>query len=292
MSAPELAESIELSERFFKDHNSYAPFDLTSDKKSIVDCIEPRDAEGVEYGEYKVTVQTSGGGSGEGLDAAIGMTIAEGQLVTVEEGMSADKKDRPRLVFGVHHDCTYMKHLADVTAEMRDPSDFTKDTVERYGRYFNEQDHVERTLGGVMMAAATINEHLGDKKHIDSLIAHADDLYPEHANVKHVRGPGLSRTYVINLHPFVGKNRNMKPSDPEEAVKIQGHHDSLGASVNLLRGENQLDAQTRGNRLTAMLLRSAATRTVVAGGWESPLLLEVRPASSKSGLAIIEQKTA
>ena len=63
MSAPELAESMQLSEEFFRDHNSYAPFDLTKDKKTIVDCIEPRDADGVEHGEYKVTVQTAGGGS-------------------------------------------------------------------------------------------------------------------------------------------------------------------------------------------------------------------------------------
>lgn len=291
MSNPELSESIELSQDFFTDHSSYAPFDLTSDKKTIVDCIEPRDAEDVPHGEYKVTVQTGGGGSGEGLDAAVALTIIGGEVATVEEGMSKDKVDRPQLVLGVHHDCTYMKHLADVTAEMRNPSDFTKDTVDRYSRYFNEREHVERTLGGVMIAVAGINEYLGERKHIDSLIAHADDLYPEHANVKHVRGPGLSRTYVTNLHPFVGKNRNMKPCEPEEAIKIQGHHDSIAASVNLLRGANQLDSQTRGYRFTSMLLRSAATRTVVTGGWDEATLLEVRPAAnSKSGLKISEQK--
>lgn len=293
MQSAELSESIELSETFFRDHRSYATFDLTSDRRAILDCIEPRDADGVPHGEYKTTIQTPGGAAGEGLDAAVALTISEGRLVTIDEGMATDQANRPLMVFGVHHDCTYMKYLASVTGEMASPSDFTKDTIDRYAGFFNERELVQRSLGRVMMASDRITEDLGEDKHMDRLIKRSDELYPHHTNVKHVRGPSLSRTYVTNLHPMVGKNRNRKPFDPQEAIKIQAHHDSLAANVAYLRNENNLDSETRGNRLVSMLARSAATRTVVISGWEQATLLDVRPAiHTKSGLTISGQKYA
>lgn len=293
MVTPDLAESMELSRQYVTDHSTYSPFTLTSDKKTIFDCIDSRDANGVPHGEYKVTVQTPGGGAGEGLDAAIGMSIVEGRMITIEEGMESDKANRPMLVSGVHHDCKFINFLAEVTAEMSDPSDFTKDTIEKYARYFNERELVDRALGSVMMAASRTSEYLQDKKHVDSIVNRADELYPHHSNVKHVRGPGLSSIYVTNFHPLVGKNRNMKPRDPAEAIKIQAHHDSLGATVNILRGENHLDAETRGNRLVSMLARSAATRTVVVSGWDEVNLFDVKPTvDTKSGLTVKEEKLA
>lgn len=282
-------ESIALSQQFFTRHDTYGAFDLTSDKKNIVGCIEPRDQAHVIHGEYKTIMQTGGGAAGEGLDGALAMTVIGGALVPVETGMESDNDERPLTVFGAHHDCAFIGNLAAVTHEMAHPSDFTKESLDRWTRYLNEKERVAGALGSVMMAAAIMAEYLGENGNMDHLVQHADGLYPEHANVVHVKGPSLSRVYVVGLHPNVGKNRNMKPSDPTEAVKIQGYHDSLAATIDNLHRARKMSEEMKGLRITSMVLRAAATRTVISSGKPEMTFLEVTPANTKSGIKITEQ---
>lgn len=284
-------EAIAASQAFFTRHDSYGPFDLTRDNKMIIGCIEPRDQENTPHGEYKTIMQTPGGAPGEGLDAALALTIKNDELTPIEDGMDTDCDSRPVTVFGAHHDCAFIANLVPVVEEMSDPSDFTVESVEKWSRYFNDGDHVAATLGKVSTAAARMAEYLNENGHMDDLVDHADELYPEHSNVVHVKGPAGAYVYVTGLHPHIGKNRNMKPTDPEEAMNVRAYHDSLAATIDNLRGANKLEPEIRGLRATAMLLRSAAARTVITRGkLDKMTLLEVAPANTRNGIKITEQK--
>lgn len=288
------AESIDLSRQFFESHNSYGPFSLTHDKRMIVGCIEPRDLENIAAGEHPTIIQTGGGGVGEGVDAALAMSSIGDRRVSIEEGMDADRQQRTLTVFGAHFDCTFVKGLVAVTAEMAEPSDFTRDSFERWVRYLNERDALHANLGEIMVAAAVEAEHLERRGSLGHLIDHADSLYPDHANVGHPRGENTARVYVVNMHPHVGKNRNMKPNDPAEAAKILGYHESLAAAFNNLRADNRLSNDIRTRRATSLVLRAASTRTVISRDKLTEMIFyEVLPSNTnKSGLKIERQKVA
>ena len=286
------AESVQMSREFFENPGSYAQFTQTADHRGIVGCIEPRDEESTPHGEYKTVMQTSGGAVGEGLDAALALTVIGDKTVAIGTGMDIDKNRRPVTVFGAHHRCKFVGALDAVVAEMAEPSSFTLDSVEGWARVFNQWEHVRDTLGSVMDAANVQLEYLREQDHMDNLVEHADQLYPEHKNVAHVRGDNIARVYVVGMHRNVGKNRNAKPTDIETASKIQGYHDSLAATVHNLRGEDRVTNEIRGLRLTSMILRAAAARTVITRDIMPEMTFyEVHPSDdTRSGLKIIEQQ--
>ena len=284
------AESIALSQEFYSDPQSYGRHDLTRDHRAIFGCIEPRDQQGVEYGRYKTIIQTAGGGTGEGLDTALALTVQRNKLVTIEAGIDRNKDERPLTVFGAHYDCTFVGVMDRAVGEMADPSDFTRDSVIEWARYFGEKDTVAHNLGRVTNAAAVQLEYINDRPNMQHLLDHLDSLYPHHSNVVHVRGDIAARVYTVNLHPHLGKNRNRKPNDPARAEMIQGYHDSLAANVSDLGKAYSLPRRQRGERLTAKLLRAAAARTVITRDILPEMtFLTVEPTNTARGIKIVQQ---
>lgn len=293
--SPELlAESKALSEAFFRDPQSYGGFSFTRDHRLIVGCIEPRDPVHTVHGDYKTIMQTGGGFFGEGLDQALAVYADEGDNLTVADGMRGNIAVRPSKAFDVHHDCAFHKSLRAITAEMADPSDFTQQSIDRWAHYFKEKEHIADSLG-LLTTAAKVQLELIDTKPQEDLIKLADELLPHHHNVYPVQPVSMARTYVVNLHPHLGKNRNRKPADPAETLKVQGYHDSLAANITDLATAFELSKKMRGMRVTAALLRSAATLTVITQDRMSEMtLLEVRPKPEdhETGLVIEERRAA
>jgi hypothetical protein len=289
---PVSRQSIEMSREFFADPYNYGPFDQTHDGKDIIGCIEPRDQANTPHGEYKTIIQTGGGKIGEGFDAAMALTVEEDELVTVETGMERDIEQRPLTWSFAHYRCKFVGGLVLIAEEIVDPSDFTLHSFEQWARHFNEQDVVQGRAGRIKDAAYRQIEYLQDKEHMDDLLHHADQIEPHEENVVHVLGENIARVYVTNLHPNRGKDRNKKPSDPVEAASIQAYHDSLAATVNNLRGAN-LDKEIKNLRLTSMLMRSAAVRTVISRDIMPEMTFyEALPADARNGLEVIEQRFA
>lgn len=289
-STPEalLAESRARSEEFFTNPDSYSRFSLTSDAKMILDCIEPRDRLNAEPGDYKVVIQGPGGAIGEGNDHAMAVNAYDGTEITTAEGMHQNAVYRPFLVLDAHYSCAYDAGQAAVAGEMARSSEFTLDTVIELARHFNEEDTVRRTLPKIAVAAARQEEVILTGPQQD-LVTHASNIYPHHHNVDEVDGPPLARTYVFNFHPHLGKDRNAKPEDREEARKIQAYCDSIGANVLYLCGNTpRLNSELRGLRLTAMLARTAATRTVISTD-KDMTFLEAYPANGEPGIDIIQR---
>lgn len=276
-------DSIRMSQEFFSDPRSYAGFDRLPDGRDMVGCVEPRDPAGVEHGDFPVVVQTGGGAVGEGLDAALSLTIVAGRAVSPETGMGLDRRARTHTAFGAHLDCAMVGAIRDVTAEMADPSEFTLDSVRTWAAFFGEGPHVRSTLGHVMTAAGMELDLLDRRGDMGHLVKYAD-------RTEEVRGEKGARVYTVNLHPGLGQDRNAKPEDPGQADKVKGYHDSLGASVLRLREDPGLTSRLRGLRLTSTLLRAGALRTVIAGDiMDEMTFFEARPASGPGGLRVVEQ---
>jgi len=283
--APEiLNESKRLSVEFFTDPRSYDAFSLTRDKRLIVGCIEPRDPDNCEHGDYKVTIQTPGGDIGEGSDHALTHTAVTGEAIRIKDALPKNADMQLFKSLDAHLDCAFHANLAVVTSEMATPSDFTRDSLFEWAEYFNKQEVVAENLGRITTAAEAQLEVVTEFCD-DDLLAITDSLQPGHPNVYGVKGRPMARTYVMNFHPHVGKNRNMKPTDPDRAVLVQGYHDNIAAMVSDLETVYSLNGEMRGLRLVSLLLRSAATRTVITRDKMSEMaFLDVIPAAKPGGL--------
>jgi hypothetical protein len=291
-ASPELLEESKIASReFYMNPASYGALSYTRDYLRIMGCIEPRDPGHQEPGGYKIIMQTGGGDFGEALDEALVTLANQKQVITFPEAMARNNSKRPFTVFDVHYDCAFDAAKVQIAQEMARPSDLTKLSVAEWAEHFNETDHVQSTLGAISVSAAVHADKLEAESDND-LHAIADNLYPSHKNVYPCKEqPKLSRTYVINLHPHVGKNRNKKPADPCEAQKIQAYNDTLAANVSDLAANNRMSKVERGYRLTAMLLRSAATRTLItAAYYDEFLFLDVLPSQNDPGLVVVERK--
>jgi hypothetical protein len=277
-------DSVQMSQEFFADPGSYSGFDLTRDGRDMVGCIEPRDPAGIEHGDFPVVLQTGGGAVGEGLDGALALTAAGGRVVAVETAMEADRRERAHIEFGAHVDCAMVGAIRAVTAEMADPSEFTLESTRAWAGFFGEDEHVQATLGRVMDAAGMELELLERRGEMDHLIDRAE-------RTQRVRGEKGARVYTVNLHPYMGQDRNAKPAEPEAAVKVKGYHESLAATVDKLRGDSRLTGMMRGLRMTSALLRAAAVRTVITDGIMPEMtFFEARPHDGPGGLKVVRQE--
>lgn len=290
MPSPIPAESIGKSQEFFSNTGNYGPLALTYDFRSIVDCIEPRDRLGVPQGQHVITMQTPGGGPGEANDAANALTVIEKRLVTIEEAMESDRRHRPQTVFWAHPGCAFLKNLIAVNREMANPSDFTLEGFYRWAAHIGQLEHAKSTLWQSREGAAYQADYLEGQVEVEGILQHADELFPDHDTVRDVKGENTSRVYVVNLHPRIGKDRNKKPADPDEAQQIQAYHDTPAATVENLRTENAIPNEVRGVRVTNMLLRSAAARTIItAAAFEEFTFLEVEAIPDAPGIKIVEK---
>jgi fumarate hydratase class II len=128
-----------------------------------------------------------------------------------------------------------------------------------------------------MEAAGVQLDFLSKKDNLTHLVEQIDSLRPDHSNVKRLLGDNNARVYVTNLHPHVGYNRNSKSRNPADSNKIQGYHDSLAASIGDVSKSHFMDNNERLHRITSMILRSAATRTVLTLDHPETRFIEVKP---------------
>jgi hypothetical protein len=258
---------LDRSREFFMDPSSYGQFQLDQDLRRIIGCIEPRDQ---ESDRLRTVVQTAGGAVGEGLDAALALTVVNGELTTIKEGIAADRNVRHTVKLCAHHDCRFIKGLASVLDEIADPSDFTADTVEKWTSFYELGDEV---TPGMLKAVKDGAQQVREREYDEAdLIEFVGTLYPT-PNVATMKGENNARIYVVNHHPNAGLNRHKKHR--EVGLRVQGYHDSLGATIS-----DQLMSRTapelRYARLSAHLLRAAAVRTVIGGAHEDTVYLEVQ----------------
>ncbi len=283
------SESAALSLDFFTDKSSYSPFSLTSDHNRIIGCIDPRDPIDVAPGEHKVVIQTAGGAAGEGVDASIyDSIINDFKPSDIEAAIERDKNVRGITVLGAHHDCKFIGGMPSVLNEMHNPSNFTIDSAAKWANYFNQPKTFGRHIRRVMEAAGVQLDYIQEKDRLHDLVEHIDSLRPDHSNVKRLIGENTAKVYVVNLHPHVGLDRNAKPANPVTASAIQGYHDSLAASLGDIIESHNIERRERQVRVTSMILRAAATRTVLTRGNSDTTFIEVTP--SKTGLEFSEDK--
>lgn len=279
--------NADLSYDFFTNKNSYGAFSLTKDHNRIIGCIDPRDPIDVAPGDHKIVIQTAGGAAGEGVDAALYVTAANNNKpFDIETAIERDKNVRGIIVLGAHHDCKFIKGMPSVLGEMSNPSDFTIESADRWADYFNHKDDFERVMPKLMEAAGVMKDFLEEKGRLEELVEHIDSMRPYHSNVKRLMGDNNSKVYVTNFHPHVGYNRNAKPDNPTDASNIQGYHDSLAASIGDVSKSHFMVDEERKMRIASIILRSAATRSVLTQDVPETRFIEVKP--SHKGLQFNE----
>jgi len=280
-------DGLDLSYDFFTNKKSYGAFSITKDHNRIIGCIDPRDPIDVAPGEHKIVVQTAGGAAGEGVDAALYVTAANNNRpFDIETAIARDKNVRGIIVLGAHHDCKFIKGMPSVLGEMSNPSDFTLESANRWARYFHHKDEFDQLMPKLMEASGVMKEYLDEQGRLEELVEHIDSLRPYHSNVKRLLGDNNSKVYVTNFHPHVGYNRNAKPKNPTLSAKIQGYHDSIAASIGDVSKSHFMVDEERKMRVASIILRSAATRSVLTKDVPETKFIEVMP--SNKGLQFNE----
>lgn len=287
--------SVDMSMEFFTNPDSYGNLSMTKDFKRIISCIDPRlpgrvdEKAPVDPNEYKITVQTDGGAVGLGHDRALRIGIETGRPELISDGIREDAKMRITNVLDAHHECRFLNGLVTVLLEEANPSDFTKDSIKRWDRYYGLG--IVGTKAEIQLRdAAARQAELEQASHEShSLLEVIDELYPEHPNVRYMSGENRARLHVINHHPFVGINRQWQAEQYGE--NAQGYHNNLAAIVERSLLLPDISRRGRKWRAGAAVGRAAATKTVVTQGHEDSRFLEVFP-DTEMGLRFEEQEAA
>ncbi len=273
-----LANAAEMgrSYDFFTDPNSYGAFELTSEHQLPTICIDPRDE---DREQLKIACQTPGAIIGKGRDASLALTAndSEGVLYTVEQGMEYDGSlQRQTVSGGGHPACKYNEGLVSVDNEIIDPQDETMDVLREFIRRYGLEDaRVKSFIIRIQDAAKRIRDSKPEHNP-DQLLAYADKLYPGQNNVAPMVGENRAGFYILNHHPRIGlKRKDVHRGD--KPLVVQAYHDNVYASVHNLSDMRGMSPEVRDLRLAALLLRSAATRTVVCAGNKDMKLLHVVP---------------
>lgn len=283
----EIQDGLELSYDFFTNKKSYGAFSLTKDHNRIIGCIDPRDPIDVAPGDHKIVIQTAGGAAGEGVDAALYITSENNNRpFDIETAIERDKNVRGIIVLGAHHDCKFIKGMPAVLGEMSNPSDFTLDSANRWASFFHHKEDFDRIMPKLMESAGVMKDYLDEQGRLEELVEHIDSMRPYHSNVKRLMGDNNSKVYVTNFHPHVGYNRNAKPKNPTKSANIQGYHDSLAASIGDVSKSHFMEDEERKMRVASIILRSAATRSVLTKDVPETRFIEVMP--SNKGLKFNE----
>lgn len=260
---PIINEQLELerSQEFFTDPQSYTAFDLDESERRILGCIDPRD----QVSDRLLTVvQTPGGGVGSGLDRSIARTAITGEAVTFQESVTVDRNVRPSFILSAHYDCKLAKSVPAVLDEMANPTPFTEFTAERWIDYYGLYRDITRpVLSKVQDAAKKLQEEKYKEYEEEELLNSVSRLY-DAENLVTMAGENRARIYMVNHHPNVGLDRQKKHRG-ENPLKVQGYHDSLGATVDELRrfGLSRRSHEQRKYVLGAHVLKAAAVRSVI-----------------------------
>jgi hypothetical protein len=259
---PQIDQSTEFlrARSYLTSITAYASFDLTHDGRVMSGCMDPRADEGVDRQMTKM--MGPGGQVGESADHSLALTAVGRRFVTIEEGQEQDVRLRRTSVHGAHFDCAFVGSFWQIMGEMAQPSVRTKESVDKW-----VADHelgslvTHDVLGAVQDAAAQQTEHgkfLGAPEH---LVHAVDSHHPDHHNVPHMRGQATPRFYIVNGYPNLGVNRHAKHNT--ERLQAQAYQDNVGARLGDVHNTHALPYDVRWHRMGALLLRSAATRTVI-----------------------------
>lgn len=233
---------------------NFAPFSTLPTGRRPWSCVEPRPEEDL----MMVTVQRPGGLIGEthgGMLTDIAWGDPPGSI-----GDSAERevRSRPQDVLGWHEGgCTYFGGIVAVNSLMTRPDERSAELLELFYQHWGREAEVY--LPRIQNAAgrlADIWEMEGIEPE-DKLLERARQLYDVN-NIATVSGGNTARDYIINLHPYMGLNRETLRT----AAGPQAYNDSLGASKASL-AERTMSAERRGLRLAAMLLGAAVTPSAI-----------------------------
>lgn len=312
-------EELERSLDFFTNPRSYAPFDLTTDLRRVVGCIDPRPE---DRDVMKTIVQTPGGAVGHAHDAALAMTVESGELFEAAEAEARRQQMGPsavpawlggvatlglgfrnyqsmRVTTGVmdaHHGCAFNNLLLNVLEEEANPSDLTLDTIARWSSRYESHGDLRSPIKKISAAAGRLHGHILENGPGEDILDVVNEAYPHHPNITSMVGDNQAGLYIVNHHPHAGLNRE-RTHRGANPVKVQAYHSNLGASMSEVANLEMTGGIRMGRDLLAgaVLLRSAATRTLLGAtpheGQETALV-EVYPSSNESGLEFEVTKVA
>jgi hypothetical protein len=252
-----------------RDHltsvKAYAPFDLLPDGRLMSGCMDPRaDAGESPYRRQLTKIMGPGGEVGEAADHATALTVVRGELVTIEDAIVEDMTLRRASVHGAHRRCAYVDSIAGITGEQANPSDATLSSYERWvAEHELEQVLTATILQDVIDAAGVLQAYLSNLDNVHHLVDAVEAAHPDYDNVPDMQGDATPAFYIVNKVPHLGLNRHRMHT--KEQLKAQAYHDNLTARLDEVHNTHRLPHATRLLRMSALLLRSAATFTVIDG---------------------------
>jgi hypothetical protein len=254
------AAAADAAMTYYSSVEAYGQFDLTADGRLMGGCIDPR-ADDTPSERQMTKIQGPGGEVGESDDHSTALTVVENRLVTIEEAAEEDMKLRRSSVHGAHRSvCAYVQSFTAVKGEQADPSEVTLDSVHRWIED-NELDMVTDDVLDRVIEVSGVQLGLYRSSGVEHVVDTIDQAFPGHTNVPEMRGKSTPGFYIVNGYPHLGLNRHHKHD--VKRVSSQAYHDSLRARIDDINNTHSLPFEVRRHRIGALLLRSAATRTVI-----------------------------
>ena len=252
-----VAQSVD----FFSDSENYGPITTLPGGGEVDICIDPRVSKGMPHDERLIAAQTDGGASGKGTDSALLIKSVYGQQVGIDVGIAHAALLYPKDRLGVHPGCKYNLGVLTVLQEMSDPSAPTRMAMRNWSRVLGprvtngDQKEVAKAANGLI---SFLGEHaMLSLGYLAESPAPADDYF-----AYDVMGQNISRVYVAQLVPGIGLDRSKRPAGVA-GEQVQGYVNGIGQSFDKLSAIRVLDPNELSLLYTAMMLRAAATRTVV-----------------------------
>jgi hypothetical protein len=178
-----------------------------------------------------------------------------------------------RSVLDCHPDCRFEGSFESILEEEINPSDFTLDAIARWADHYGVRDVSDSRARQIRDAAQRKLDYVQRYGQSD-VLSEVDRLYPEYANVVQMRGENNAGLYVVNHHPHLGLNRQLEHR--EVGLEVQAYCESLGGSVEDLT-KLRVSTEERDLRLTALLSRAAAGRTLLGAQHPGMEYIEVMP---------------
>ena len=178
-----------------------------------------------------------------------------------------------------------MRGLSKVNEEIAHPTTMTEDTVDRLtARYELRDAEFERNIIRVKDTAKR-NQDILSTTDPDDLLLKIEEAYPSHEVVNDMVGDNKAGIYIFNHHPFLGLKRD-RVHRGDRPLEVQAYHDNVSASIGNLRATEGL-RELKGLRLAALIMRIAATPTVLIGSDERINILHV--VTTPSGYQVEQQ---
>ena len=290
--------SEQQSLNYFSHPTGYTPnLSRTKDGLIIVGCIEPRTLAAVEPGRETVPdvpkniIQTPGGAFGVATAAAIQMGITESRFVTTQEGYDDEKQRRILAVVDGHKGCAFMANLIEIMEVAASKDEYTLESFRRWDR-LHRLDTTRKQFRQLRDGAKRMGEYLATNGNMSELIEDHERMVDQgddnHPTMRGVVGANVAQVYVVNHHPGYVLDRRKKHSF---GGRIQGYHDGQGAMINQY-AHMDLSPKERLYRAGALMLGSAATRSVITHGGTSKHLVEIFPDRGKGIRIDVQERRA